>query len=65
MTVRLVYMNHGIKYWNVLMGAAFFVDACIRVLSFGFLSTTLPLVASHYQVKAELRKRGYDVTDQG
>jgi hypothetical protein len=63
MTVNLVYWNHGIKYWNILLGVAFLIDSLIRIFSFGFLSTCLPLVASHYQTRAELRKRGYNVSE--
>lgn len=38
--------------WNALFGAAQLVDGCVRVLSLGFLHTTLPLTVSRNQARA-------------
>lgn len=48
--------NPAGKFWNVLFGLAQIVDGTVRVLTFGYVATTLPLVTSRKQAETTIKK---------
>ncbi len=48
--------NPSGKFTNILMGLAEIVDGLIRIISLGYLATTLPLDVSRYMVLKNIAK---------
>ena len=48
--------NPAGKFWNALFGIAQIVDGIVRVLTFGYVATTLPLVTSRKQAETTIKK---------
>lgn len=44
------------NFTNILMGLAEIVDGLVRILSLGYLATTLPLDVSRYMVLKNITK---------
>lgn len=51
-----VNKNPAGKFSNILMGLAEIVDGLVRILSLGYLATTLPLDVSRYMVLKNITK---------
>lgn len=48
--------NRAGKFWNALFGLAQVVDGTVRVLTFGYVATTLPIVTSRKQAETMIKK---------